>query len=83
MTFEQYEKKETARYRSCLAAVFIMAGVILYMGLNNMSMGNENKVLKQQISIKTAKEKYFEKTYDMLIDSGTCLGKVPEWEGRG
>ncbi|MDD3770502.1 MAG: hypothetical protein PHV10_07845 [Sulfuricurvum sp.] len=62
-------------------ALIAMAGLVVFIGLNNVSTTNANRTLESDLGIQKAKAKYWERRYDDLRESGTCLERTSEYEG--
>lgn len=63
-----------------VVALIAMAGLVMFIGLNNVSTTNANRKLESDLGTQRAKAEYWQGRYDDLRESGTCLEMTPEYE---
>lgn len=63
-----------------VGAVCALFGLLVWIGINNMSTTAANRALDKKLGEQKAKAEYWKGRYDDLSGSGTCLERMSRYE---
>lgn len=72
-TIQQLQRSVIA-WRTVSAVLFF---VMFFVGMGNVNYSDQAKALEKKYGIKKAKADFYKNKYDDLINSGTCLDRLP------
>lgn len=61
-------------------AITILFVLTVFMGYTNINTTEAAQNLELDVSVQKSKAKYWEEKYKELIQSGTCLERMPKYE---
>lgn len=61
-------------------AIVALLALTVFMGYTNMNTTKAAQNFERNMSVQKSKAKYWERKYNDLIQSGTCLERMPKYE---
>lgn len=61
-------------------AIITLLCLTVFMGYTNINTTEASKKIERDMSVQKSKAKYWERKYNDLIQSGTCLDRMPKYE---